>query len=1555
MNNKNYIIIDAGVEHIHIKIFENSTEKTLLIKNNNEIITLFKENNFYEKLNNSDFDLFITGKLAEIIKKSLNRGEIIMPSAAIWSQADYLSKKSNFKANLGIIDLSASGYMIIAIDKNGELINDLLLTNPRCGAGSGINLSRILEKLDIRKNEVDAILKDYLGNQGEKKRRETAIRADRCGVFSSSATISDKNQGIPLDFALAVTMKSEVLKVCKKMPEKVINTVYLTGRVFEWQYMRDCAQDYLSDIGVKKIIFDDKQTILINGVENLIKKIGKDKFRKQEKHKLKKEEKMIEYPSFGYLKNKYQNEGLFERIPDPAITNVIKTDLNKLPVKIGLDVGSTMTKMVIADAQTNDISYLSSYDNHGDTIETIKHIFKKLKKEGVAQLNIQSVGITGSGRYQVKKVLQKIYPSIKDRIFDLVENYAHARGSIQLVKEHIDKLEKNGEKVNTDFCALVDIGGEDTKVSIISLAKEELFDNAMNIKCSAGTGSLMDTLKALFGIKEISDACRRAFQAPKAYEINATCAVFLMENAKKMQSLGYDKDEILASCNYAIVENMARTLWNQVDIPKNGIVLLHGQTMLSDPLPLAVTHRLQEESKTYALVPPMPGHRACLGLIKSAENYEINDNFCKLDDFINIKFDKKIIICRGAACGDPNASCSRTFLNSTNSNEALSLLLGGCSAINEINIKNKIEPAENTYRQIWQFLDSKLPRSENSKRLIIPRAFTVSAEAYFISQIFLKLGIPTHVDNVREEDIMAGQPLFEIDVCAPLIGATGHFIRLGGEQHGIILAPQIDFLPTGKKSLGRTCTTNQGGIAIAKNLAEAKHPEANFFLFDLSIKKFDADYLSNQLYDKFLKIFDFYNLKISVDDFKKAINFAIENNKKQKKQLAELIYKILEKSINKKQNITIVCGREYLLNPEIYDSHVGKLLKDKGITAIPSYALETELDDDFGYLYWRNAHDIVGKINAIANKNLYKYLKDKNLQKLFKKIETGQTDTLISAVQVSTFRCGPDTMISPVISEILKKTPSLLIQSDAMIKELAHLENRINTFINQLNKKLHEEFDSKKFEIKLIKQFESSELNAETDVIYFPTMHDNRMITSVFKAAGVTIIDNYDDETYNLEQKVKFGRRFTGDSVCAPMAGVFADIVLAENDFIKRKKAGDPLVEGKTRVLIFDNKGQGPCRQGQYLEVHKLLLSKQSACHGCNSNPGHQVKLILAGEEGGYNFGMDEWTFILSFQGTILHGLLHSILLKGGASCRNYDEYQNFIGDYSRFKNKIYECIAKQKKPSDKIFAMLKKIEKKSELSAIMAKYFIYGIYNNNGLRKIIKKFSKKWLNRPEKAESLKIHIEGEAYIRAAQIQDIFNSLIDTLGFNSIKVNYTPVWSFFELLLELEIIKSNEEIRCQQNELKNKSRNNLEKGAELLIKKERDKIKKVKKIRNALRNILAKPLYKAANIEMPHKMSHVLEKTKKILPTLKPIGELPPYIGEAILKIEEGVDLFLNLAPEGCMVSSMSQMFSKPILSSAPNHSRIQDLFTLNGEVNEEQLSMSLLKTLGPIKFYTQK
>lgn len=1575
-------IIDAGVENIHVSFFKGgSIAKNIVCVANDRIQTVLKRSGLIKENQDGllmcDGELYITGKLSEIVKNAFGTGTVIMPAAALWSGAKLLLEENktagalSTPVTLGILDISASGYMTICIDRSGELIEDGLVVNPKCGAGSGINLNRILEKLDIKRDSVDKLLIEYLGDAGKEKRESVPVRSDRCGVFSSSATISDKNQGIPLDFALAITMKSEILKACRKAQKA--DVMYLTGRVFTWQYARDCATDFFRDMGVPEIRYDIEQTLLIKGVNHLAEKIGTNNFRPQNRKKLRKPEKLIEYPSFSELKIRYESDSIYTRLLDE---NIIKEDferIKRIPVNMGLDVGSTMAKMAIADADTGELLFVNSYNNHGDTIETIKHMFSDLCSRGAGGLHIRNIGITGSGRYQVQKSLQAIYPALGDNIFTLVENYAHSRGSAEYAKDHIDKLKSKGIEINNDFYILVDIGGEDTKISIVAIGKNELFDNAMNIKCSAGTGSLMDTLKALFGIEDIRDACQQAFEAPKAYNINATCAVFLMENARKMQASGYSKDEILASCNYAIVENMARTLWTVVEFPKNALVMLHGQTMLSDPLPLAVTHRVQEftGANTYCLVPPLPGHRACIGLIRSVVNTEspetASGTYCNLNDYIGRTYTRRMIVCKGAACGDTEARCARTRLLSTDASGEIKLTLGGCTAVNEMySVKSQGDQSKrvvvaDSYREIWEYVAKKLPRSDRDDRLVIPRSFAVSEQAYFFGRIFERLGFPVHCDDVQEDDILNAQPLFAIDTCAPNIGAAGQYTRLAGGKHSFILVPQIDYLPTKGLSLGRTCTTNQGGVAIAMHFAKMKYPDARFLFFNISLKNMDPQYITDQVYKELQPVFQFYGREISKDTFIDAVRQAHADNLKLLDELSNKAADYIEEAINKGLIVSIICAREYILNPGIYDSHIGKLMRDKGVIALPSYALEVELDKDYGYIYWKNPHDIVSKIDAIAGKRLNEIVVLPRLKQIIRKIEHGLTDTLLSVVQVSTFRCGPDSVTVPTTTELTKNIPSLFIQSDAMIKELAHLENRVNTHLNQITKQLHDELNNIEignFSVEILNEYVFDSINKDTDVLYFPTMSDNRMVSSVMRAAGITAIDNYEDESYDLVSKVKTGRRYAGDSVCVPLSAVYADMLLAIEDFIKRKKSDDPLVRGKSRILTFMNGGDGPCRLGQYVDVLKLLLYRQFKKISGEGNLNYPIKILInmtsAISGYNYNYYIDEWVGLQGFHAIIIQAVFHLLYMKGAVSCKDNEEYNLLVEDIFKLKQDIYGVLEHNTKPGRIANYLVKFIERKFPKLSGIAKYFGYGLYNNNGLRAPLKRFSEKWINRPGTVNpnAVQIYLDGEVYVRVAQIEELFKVLIDEFGFQSFELNYTPVWSFLEYILENRILVAKDDIKRNEEALRSAESEEDVLRINAFLEERKKFIESNKGTISNFRNVMAGPLYKAAGIEMPYPMASILREAEHVLPTLKPHGELAPYVGEAIMKLRSGTDLFLNAAPEGCMVSSMGEILTSKIMKVAGGAGRVQYLFSTDGEIDEELLLMAFLKRLGPERYY---
>ena len=135
----------------------------------------------------------------------------------------------------------------------------------------------------------------------------------------------------------------------------------------------------------------------------------------------------------------------------------------------------------------------------------------------------------------------------------------------------------------------------------------------------------------------------------------------------------------------------------------------------------------------------------------------------------------------------------------------------------------------------------------------------------------------------------------------------------------------------------------------------------------------------------------------------------------------------------------------------------------------------------------------------------------------------------------------------------------------------------------------------------------------------------------------------------------------------------------------------------------------------------------------------------------------------------------------------------------------------------------------------------------------------------------------------------------------------------------------------------------------------KSKIKEATKAIKSLRSVLAKPLYDAAGLKIPHPMKRAINAAAPVLPKYKPFGELVPYIGETISWLNNGTNLVLNLAPEGCMVASMGEILSPKVMQIITNNNaRIQYLSTTDGEINEDLLQLSLLKILGPEKYYSR-
>ncbi|MHB9098690.1 MAG: hypothetical protein ACYC5X_12815, partial [Syntrophales bacterium] len=632
---------------------------------------------------------------------------------------------------------------------------------------------------------------------------------------------------------------------------------------------------------------------------------------------------------------------------------------------------------------------------------------------------------------------------------------------------------------------------------------------------------------------------------------------------------------------------------------------------------------------------------------------------------------------------------------------------------------------------------------------------------------------------------------------------------------------------------------------------------------------------------------------------------------------------------------------------------------------LPSYVFDTPLDARFAHIYWRTAHDVLTKVEAIVQGRLHELIGHPRLKEAVRRLEKGHGPSRLSHAVLTTFRCGPDSVTTPLLQEVSRPVPSLWIQSDGTIAELAHLENRISTHLRRLEERgsSPEAPATGRLQMEILTEFNLGGLNPTTDVVYFPTLGDNRVMTALIRSLGVAAADNYSDDTYDLERKGRTGRQYVGDAVCVPLAAVFADMLAAVEDFLAKKRSGDPQYAYKSRVVLFMNGGDGPCRLGQYIHVFKLAFFRifgrpEIPCPAAGAPDGAvQVRLLenvssSLTDNGDFFAVFEPWAGILGYQGLVAHGLYHSLLMKAATHCRDAASLRALMKDYRELKEAVGRQIEFGAPPGRAARRLVAGVSRRCPPLAGPARYLGYGLWRNFGLKKLFRSFAERWIfpagrDGGNGGRPVRIHLDGEVYMRTSQAEAILHLLTEYLGFGAFELTLAPTWCYFEALLFDRLLDARARIADLDGERVNGSADRRHLEGERADR--RRIIRDTERSIGQLRNLLARPLYAASGVPMPHPMREVYAAAEPIIPTGKPYGELVPFVGEAVLRCREGVDLILNIAPQGCMVSGMGEMLIPSILEEGGGKgiTTIASLFSRDGEVDEEQLRLALLRALG--------
>lgn len=228
-------------------------------------------------------------------------------------------------------------------------------------------------------------------------------------------------------------------------------------------------------------------------------------------------------------------------------------------VTIGIDSGSTTTKIVVLDEQKR-LMYSYYHTNDGNPVKTAENGLKLFHEECArrnAKINVVGSCSTGYGEDLIKAAFG----------FDngIIETMAHYMAAKDITK---------------DVSFILDIGGQDMKAIFVNDGIIERIE--INEACSSGCGSFIETFAKSMGY-DIQTFAQKACEANNPYDLGTRCTVFMNSKVKQALREGAGVEDIAAGLSYSVIKNCLYKVLRIKNFSELGEhIVVQGGTMKND-------------------------------------------------------------------------------------------------------------------------------------------------------------------------------------------------------------------------------------------------------------------------------------------------------------------------------------------------------------------------------------------------------------------------------------------------------------------------------------------------------------------------------------------------------------------------------------------------------------------------------------------------------------------------------------------------------------------------------------------------------------------------------------------------------------------------------------------------------------------------------------------------------------------------------------------------------------------------------------------------------------
>ena len=798
-----------------------------------------------------------------------------------------------------VVSLGGENFVVYTIDSDGRIITSF--SGNKCASGTGEFFKQQLGRMDMKLKDVENL------PPGAK----VHALSSRCSVFMKSDCTHKLNKGevtkADIVLSLSDVMATKVADFLKRARIKE-GRVLLVGGVTRNKYIIQYVRDKMP--GVEFIIPENTAYFEAHGAAILARASGSKLPPLDRLHK----DQEIEFGRFRPLNSA------------AGMVNYIPSRRGKLaPGReyiLGVDGGSTTTKVALIDHETEEI--VASYygRTHGDPVKALKECLVELKKQirdqiGDAAVNITLASTTGSSREILGVFLET--PAVYNEII------AHAVGTTYF---------------KSDIDTIFEIGGQDAKY--VLLKNKVPIDYAMNEACSAGTGSFLEeSASGDLNITRVTDIGDIALRAERPLKFGEHCSAFINSDIRKAIQLGASREDITAGIITSIVSNYLNRVVGNRTIGRN--IVLQGGVALNKAVPLAFALLLNKP----IIIPPDPELLGCFGVGILAKQ-KLADGIIQKQRFdIDEILNTEIVYEREFKCQACDNFCMVRVLRVNNHK----YMFGGrCNKYANMRKKKVIDESK-----VYNYIDMRndllfrecAPRKEELQKrrdfvVGIPKAFSVYTLWPLYSWFFHSLGIETILsDEICHEGIARTEGSY----CFPAEIAHGAVQDIINSHYDYIFIPHFRDLESYEDNVHASFCPITQALPYYIHKAFPEIPEEKLLSPIISFK-FGRD----KALEGFLEMGR--QMGIPDDEVRKAFDLATGKQKEFFERYKKAGILALEKARSLDHPVIAILGRPY--NAFTKDANMGIPLKftSRGFSVIPFDMLPYEGSDIFDNMYW---------------------------------------------------------------------------------------------------------------------------------------------------------------------------------------------------------------------------------------------------------------------------------------------------------------------------------------------------------------------------------------------------------------------------------------------------------------------------------------------------------------------------------------------------------------------------------------------------------------------------